>query len=173
MYLETQRLILRKPQEADVDDYMEFVNSEFVLRYNAMVPVSREKVQLQFTNMPEDSGTLAVVLKETGKMIGMVSVEEDSLRYGVDSKEISYFIREEEARKGYMKEALKMLISYLFETEEQSCITARCFAPNIASGHLLESLGFHREGVLRRCVRGYGGTVFDDCLYSLLKEDQI
>ena len=36
---------------------------------------------------------------------------------------------------------------------------------------LLESLGFQRDGIVRRCVRGWKDTVFDDCLYSLLREE--
>lgn len=169
MFLETQRLILRKPEIADVDDYMEFVNSRFVNQYNAMSPVTREKAEHRFANPEDDS--IAIVKKETGKLIGMLYVGEDSLRYEVNSKEISYFLRQEESRKGYMKEALSALISYLFETENLSCITARSFAPNVASQRLLESLGFQREGLLRRCVKGFEGIIFDDFLYSLFKED--
>ncbi len=171
MYLETKRLILRKPESADVPDYMEFVNSEFVNRYNAMSPMTREKAEAQFANAPDDGSVLALELKQTGKVIGMVYVQEDSLRYGVASKEISYFLREEEAQKGYMKEALKALIAHLFETENLTCVAARCFAPNVASQHLLESLGFRQEGLIRQCVKGYNDTIFDDCLYSLLRED--
>lgn len=172
MYLETRRLLLRKPEIADVDDYMEFVNSDFVMGYNAMASVTREKAQWQFANAPEDSSVLAIELKETGKIIGMIYTEEDSLRYGVASKELSYFLREEEAQKGYMKEALGAVIAHLFETENLTCIASRCFLPNIASQRLLESLGFTREGVIRKCVKGYGGTVFDDCLYSLFRENK-
>ncbi len=169
MHLETQRLILRKPEIADVDDYMEFVNSRFVNQYNAMSPVTREKAEHRFAN-PED-GSIAIVKKENGKLIGMLYVGEDSLRYDVNSKEISYFLRQEESRKGYMKEALSALISCLFDTENLTCITARSFAPNIASQRLLESLGFCREGLLRHCVKGFEGIIFDDCLYSLFRED--
>lgn len=169
MFLETQRLILRKPEVTDVDDYMEFVNSRFVNQYNAMSPMTREKAEHRFANPEDDS--IAIVKKETGKLIGMLYVGEDSLRYDVNSKEISYFLRQEESRKGYMKEALSALISYLFETESLTCITARSFAPNIASQRLLESLGFQREGLLRRCVKGFEGIIFDDCLYSLFRED--
>lgn len=169
MFLETQRLILRKPEIADVDDYMEFVNSRFVNQYNAMSPVTREKAEHRFANPEDDS--IAIVKKETGKLIGMLYVGEDSLRYEVNSKEVSYFLRQEESRKGYMKEALSALISYLFETENLSCITARSFAPNVASQRLLESLGFQREGLLRRCVKGFESTIFDDCLYSLFREE--
>lgn len=150
---------------------MAFVNSEFVLRYNAMSVISRDRAEAQFADTSDDGSQIALESKETGRVIGMIFTGEDSLRYGVGSTEISYFIREDMARKGYMKEALKALISYLFDTENYTCITARSFLPNIASQRLLESLGFLREGVLRRCVKGYNSIVFDDCIYSLLKED--
>ena len=171
MYFETKRLILRKPNLADVDDYLEFVNSEFVLRYNAMTPVTREKAEKQFAQARDDLSTIAMELKETGKIIGMIYTGEDSLRYGVDSREISYFLREEEVRKGYMKEALQVLLGHLFKVEKVACVAARCFAPNTASQQLLEELGFSRDGVVRKCVKGYGDIVFDDCLYSLMPED--
>lgn len=169
--LETERLILRKPEEKDVDDYMQFVNTEFVNRYNAMTLVTREKAQARFVEIPDDLSAIAMELKDTGKVIGMIYTDEDSLRYGVASREFSYFLREEEARKGYMKEAMSALIDYFFTEEKLDCVAARCFAPNVASQRLLESLGFTRDGVVRKCVKGYKGIVFDDCLYSLMKED--
>lgn len=171
MYLETARLILRKPEVRDVDDYMEFVNSEFVMRYNAMTPVTKEKAAARFSEDPGDWSSIAMEAKASGKVIGMIFTGEDSLRWGVASKEFSYFLREEEARKGYMKEALHALIAHFFEKENLTCVSARCFAPNIASQRLLESLGFHRDGMVRKCVRGYRDIVFDDCLYSLMRED--
>lgn len=125
MYLETERLILRKPEMTDVDDYLEFVNSDFVMRYNAMKPVSREKAERQFTDTSDDFSVIAMELKDTGKVMGMIYTGEDSLRFGVNSKEISYFLREEESRKGYMKEALGAVIAYLFETEDIVCVAAR------------------------------------------------
>lgn len=171
MKLETKRLTLRKPEITDVDSYMEFVNSEFVHRYNAMTPVTREKAEIEFANAKDDFGIIVIESKANKKVIGIIYTQEDSVRYGVASKEISYFLREEESRKGYMKEALSALIDHFFEAEKLTCIAARCFAPNIASQRLLESLGFLREGMVRKCVRGYQDTVFDDCLYSLMRED--
>ena len=69
MFLETQRLILRKPEATDVDDYLEFVNSTFVQQYNAMSPVTREKAERSFA---QANDTVAMVLKQTGKVIGVV-----------------------------------------------------------------------------------------------------
>ena len=171
MVLETKSLILRKPELTDIDDYLDFVNSEFVNRYNAMSPVNREKAERQFSQAKDDLSVIAIALKETGKIIGMIYAGEDSLRYGVAPREFSYFLREEQSRKGYMKEALAALIDHFFGEEKLDCVSARCFVPNIASQRLLESLGFTREGVVRKCVKGYQDTVFDDCLYSLMKED--
>lgn len=171
MYLETSRLILRKPEIRDVEDYMEIVNSEFVMRYNAMTPTTKEKAAARFAEDPGDGSSIVMEVKETGKMIGMLFTEEDSLRWDVASRELAYFLREEEARKGYMKEALHGLICHLFKTENLTCVSARSFAPNIASRKLLESLGFHQDGLVRKCVKGYGGVVYDDALYSLMRED--
>ena len=173
MKLESARLILRSPAPADVEDFLEFRNSEFVLRYNAMTPASREKTLAQFAQQPEQENCLLLESKAAGKVIGAVFWEEDSLRWGIPSKELSYFIHEAHARKGYMKEALRALIAWLFETENLTCVAARSFAPNTASRTLLESLGFHQDGLIRKCVKGYGGVIFDDSVYSLFREEFI
>jgi len=171
MMLETNRLILRTPGIQDVQEYLAFRNSDFVLRYNAMNKQTLEQAENYFSH--ENSGEQKLILqqKASGKAIGMVFITEDSLRWDVSSKEISYYLAESYARQGYMTEALTAVIRYLFENEEVSCITARSFAPNTASRRLLSTLGFCQDGVLRRGVRGYENVVFDDAVYSLLKEE--
>jgi len=167
MYLETKRLILRSPQPQDVDAYMQFCNSDFVLRYNAMTPRSRERVLAQYSE-PDDA-TLLLVTREQGSVIGQICIEEDSLRYGVASRELSYFMWEKYARQGYMKEALSAVIAYLFEKEDLVCVSARAFADNAASLALLASLGFTCNGRIPQCVKGYADVVHDDMLHTLLR----
>lgn len=171
MKLETERLILRAPEVRDVDDYMEFRNSEFVLRYNAMALANRDRVAAQFAAPAEDDITLLMECKELGKVIGAISVEEDSIRWGVASKEVSYFISEAFCRKGYMKEALTAVIAHLFREEGMDCVAARAFSVNTASRKLLASLGFHQNGEIPRCVKGFGGVIFDDTIYSMAREE--
>lgn len=168
MRIETQRLILRRPELEDVDDYLQICNSEFVLRYNAMTPRTPESAANYLTRCREES--LLLTLKETGQVIGEVCIQEDSLRYGVASKELSYYLGETYSRQGYMKEALHGLIAHLFETENLECVAARAFAPNEASLALLKSLGFQQDGYIPRCVKGYQGQIFDDTLHSLFRE---
>ena len=104
-------------------------------------------------------------------MIGEININEDSLRYGVDAKELSYMLREDYSRQGYMKEALQAVIDYLFTQEKVECVSARCFAPNAASLALLKSLGFHQDGYIPRCVKGYNDQIFDDTLHSLFRKN--
>lgn len=169
MRIETERLILRLPEVRDVEDYMVFCNSEFVLRFNAMTPRTKEQMLRRFFAPPED--TLVIEHKKDGKVIGEISVEDDSVRWGVASKELSYWLGEPYSRQGYMKEALRGLIAYLFETEDIECVAARCFAPNTASLALLKSLGFHQDGCIPCCVKGYKDQIFDDTLHSLFRKD--
>lgn len=169
MHLETERMILRSPVAGDVDDYMAFCNSEFVMRYNAMTPRTREQVYAQFAQPDREGDAVVMEHKQSGKVIGAIFLEADSLRYGVASKELSYFMNEAYSRQGYMKEALRALIAYLFTTEELECVAARVFSPNTASRRLLVSLGFHQDGLIPRCVKGYGDIIFDDTLHSVFR----
>ena len=70
-----------------------------------------------------------------------------------------------------MKEAMRSVISHLFERENLECICARAFAPNAASRALLKSLGFQENGIIPHCVKGYGDVIFDDVIHTLFRED--
>lgn len=170
MTLETERLILREPEPEDAEEYLKIHNSEFVLKYNAMTPKTLETVRKQFVGDHDDL-MLVIESKDNGAVIGSVSVEEDSVRWGVASKELSYFLGEQYSKQGYMKEALAVLIDYLFEVENLLCISARCFAPNMASRKLLETFGFQQNGYIPSCVKGYGDIIYDDTLYSLFRKN--
>lgn len=170
MRLETKRLILRTPQVQDAEEYLKICNSEFVLRYNAMTVKTLEQVHQQFSGEDREN-TILIEHKQQGTVIGAVFIEEDSLRWGVASKELSYFLAEAYARQGYMREALHAVIGYLFRREDIECVAARAFAPNAASLALLRSLGFRQDGYIPRCVKGYQDRIFDDTLHSLFRHE--
>ena len=167
MEFSTERLYLRRPRAGDGKAYTQIHNSEFVLRYNAMVPTTEERMEGKFSDSEYLDNTLFLEEKETKQLIGAVFLEDDDLRYGVASKGLSYFIREDFSRKGYMKEAMGAVIDHLFNEENLECICVRVFAPNVASRALLKSLGFQENGIIPRCVKGYGGIVFDDVIHTL------
>ena len=171
MKLETKRLILRSPQVKDAQSYCAIHNSRFVLRYNAMAPTNAEWMEKRFADPDYCNNAVFLEEKESGQLIGAIFLEDDDLRYGVGSKNLSYFIREDFSRKGYMKEAMAAVIAELFTNKDLECICARAFAPNTASRALLKSLGFQQNGIIPRCVKGYGDVVFDDVIHTLFRED--
>lgn len=171
MRLETKRLILRQPEEKDAAAYTEIHNSQFVLCYNAMQPTTAQWMAGKFADPEYCADTVFLEHKETGRLIGAIFQEDDDLRYGVASKSLSYFIAEAYCRRGFMKEAMDALIRHLFEEENLECISCRAFAPNTASRALLKSLGFQENGIIPRCVKGYGDVIFDDVIHTLFRED--
>ena len=166
MQIVTDRLCIRLAKHSDVDMVLPFRNSEFVLKYNCMHKCTRD--ELQYELVREDS--YVVVLDE--QVIGVIDLHEDSLRYRIASKELSYYLDEAYTKHGYMKEALSAIIDYLFKVENLECVSARAFIQNIASHKLLLSLGMHQDGVLPKAVMGYNDIVYDDGLYSILREEQ-
>ena len=167
MQIITERLVIRKGRNDDCQKVLLFRNSEFVLKYNCMSVANEEDMTSELLH--DDS--FVMVLKDTDIVIGVIDIHEDSIRYRIASKELSYYLDEKYARCGYMKEALEALIDYLFQYQNLECISARAFTANVASTNLLKSLGFHQDGIIVKCVKAYQDIVYDDGIYSLLKEN--
>lgn len=170
--IETERLLLRPPERADAPALREILAQDFVRRYNCLGKLPTVE-GLEELLLREPGSQFSVVRKEGGQVLGHIGLEQDGLRFRVDSVALDYYLGEEYARMGYMSEALGGLIRYLFLHEGKEVVSARAFAENAASIALLEKLGFTREGFLRRAVRTYEGKCFDDVPFSLLKEEYL
>lgn len=162
--METKRLIIRQPKEEDALRLCEIANSEFVLRYNAMDVTTEERMKNSIANSKNVFYVLE--LKENHVVIGAIFLNEDELRYGVDSKMLSYYLDEEYTHKGYMSEALREVFEYCKDGLKLRSISARVFSDNVDSYKMLERLGFILEGELRQAVRGYKDIIYDDRLYN-------
>lgn len=169
--MKTERLILRVAKPGDEEDLFEIRNSEYVLKYNCMKLITKEMLQEQLVKDMESEDTYCIELRESGKVIGKVDIDPDTLRYGVNALGLSYYLGEVYSSKGYMTEALKEIIRYVFEERQVEVLSVRLFKDNGASGRLAEKLGFTYEGCIRRGVKGYNDIIYDDMIYSLLKEE--
>ena len=170
MYLETPLLILRNLKGTDLQAYLRFRNSEFVLRYNAMARQSTEEAEEYIRNNLTNDRHVAIARKDTDAFVGMIYVEQDSLRYKANSLQVSYWLGEPYSAQGVMTEALGTLVQYLLSQDDVNSVTARVFADNPGSGKLLRRLGFLQEGRLHQAVLGYDGILHDDLLFSLRRD---
>ncbi len=171
IYAETKRLILRTAKPEDVDSLMKIRNSPYVMKYETLLPLSREDVVNLIAQDAASSDALYLELRETAQLIGSIHIESDSSRHAVTAFIISYFLSEEFSSNGYMTEALQAVLRILFEQREAELVSARVFSGNEASVRLLTRLGFTCEGKLRNAVRGSSGKLFDGLLFSILRED--
>ncbi|MEA5018106.1 MAG: GNAT family protein [Erysipelotrichaceae bacterium] len=164
--IKINNISLNKLTQDDIKPLYQYVNTDFVQKYNMLSITTYEEFAQSMLNR---KGTDYVIkLKNTNEVIGNISVDEDHIRYNVNAITISYWLAEKFANKGYMSEALEIIIQQLFN-EGYDMITARVFSENIGSIKLLEKLGFEKEGYLKKAVRNNHGKVFDDVLFVKFK----
>lgn len=171
LYIDTGRLILRNAKPGDAASLYPYRESEFVQRFNAMSSITPEQMEAQVLGDSQTDQAAYIEPKEIRRAVGAIWIEEDSLRYKANSLCTSCWLGEEFSGKGYMTEAYKALITYLFAQGKADVIVARVFADNLASRRMMEKIGFVQEGILRHAVKGYQGKIFDDVLYSILKHE--
>lgn len=103
------------------------------------------------------------------QLVGGITVS--NIRRGVaQMATLGYWVGEQYSRKGYMSEAVGILLPWLFNEQGLHRIEAACLPENVASYKLLEKLGFQREGLARRylCING---VWHDHLLYGILRND--
>ena len=114
---------------------------------------------------------LAVVLKETDEMVGMVFLTDINMIY--KSAKVGSLIGSNENRgKGYITEARFLLFEYAFMELGLERISATILEDNYASIKSAERVGYVKEGVLRNAV--YKDGEFKNIIaYSILRDEFI
>jgi RimJ/RimL family protein N-acetyltransferase len=147
----TDRLELRVHREGDIDDMLQFRSDPEVVRYVPWPISTRADVEKALE--PRLTGgrvdkvgewfCLAIVLRETGQVIGEVLLKNS----GADEAELGYAIHRSFWGKGLAREAAEAMLELGIREFGLRRITAELDARNTASVRLLERLGFrlHRE----------------------------
>jgi len=166
--IETGRLRLRTPRPTDAGPLLAIRNSPYVLRFNPMKPWDLARMEQQVEEESHSDRVLYIEEKTAGGLIGGIWLGEDALRYGPAAFDLSYYLAENQAGKGYMTEALSHAMPYAFQKLGAQVVSARVFRDNAASARVLEKLGFTHEGTLRLAIQTQDGVIHDDMLFSLL-----
>ncbi|WP_265108468.1 GNAT family N-acetyltransferase [Halosolutus halophilus] len=98
--------------------------------------------------------------------IGVVSVEDADWR----RPELTYWLVPEVHGEGYGREAVSLVVEYVFRVHDTPGVGAVAYDFNDASRGLLESLGFTEEGRIRM-DRFVDGEYRDTIQYGLLREE--
>jgi RimJ/RimL family protein N-acetyltransferase len=136
------------------------------------LPLLREAFQ-QTGLLKREGGFLLIETIEKKRVVGfvrysMLPVPDNDLPY----PEVGFGIPDREAQgQGYAKESLGLLVDYLFAGYPIERIAAFTDIENIPAQHVMESLGFQREGVLRKAMFR-DGAWRDVALYAILREEK-
>ncbi|WP_288459232.1 GNAT family N-acetyltransferase [uncultured Chryseobacterium sp.] len=154
MYLETQRLILRKFEETDAERLFLLDSDPEVMKYIGVPPLSditeSENVikMIQQQYLDNGVGRLAVIEKETGLLIGwsgLKLITQEINGYN-NIYDLGYRFIPEYWGKGYALESAKASLDFGFNDLKAETIYAHAHSENEGSNHILRKLGFEKTG---------------------------
>ena len=139
--METERLIIDLIRETDREDY--FINishdkkvlETFICRYADTLE------EFDFSSYPGRRDLFAVRLKETGRLIGILSLFEEK----DGACEIGYGIGSRFWNRGYATEAVRCFLEYLLREKGMRTVYASFFTGNDASRRVMEKCGMRYD----------------------------
>ncbi|MBD5560592.1 MAG: GNAT family N-acetyltransferase [Clostridia bacterium] len=144
---ESERLILRRYREDDLQDLFEYLSDEEAVRFEPYKPLSLDEVKKNLEWRVATDEMIAVELKDSHKMIGNVYMGKRDF----DALEIGFVFNRNYWGNGYASESCRTLIQQAFANGVHR-IYAECDPDNGNSWRLLEALGFEREAHFRKNV---------------------
>lgn len=171
--LKTERLVLREYRKGE--EQIMFDNwtcDERVAKYTKWFvhqDVSETKLFLDYILSKNSLSDYNWIIELDGIPIGSINVVESD-----DEAELcglGYNIGYDFWNKGYMTEAAKAVVGYLFYEIGYRKIVAACDSQNPGSENVMKHLGMKKEGIRRQHIKRKDGSFGDVFEYGLLKNE--
>ena len=145
--IETPRLILRPWEQSDLEDFYEYARVDGVGQMAGWQShESVQKSQLILDLFIREKKTLALELKENGKVIGSLGLEPREEAQEIPGelmgREIGYVLSRDYWGRGLMPEAVKAVTDYCFSVLDFDYLTCGHFHRNCQSRRVIEKCGF-------------------------------
>ena len=175
----TERLILRPFTPEDAADVFEYLETPAVNCFACMQMNSMDMAKAELEKRAKDEFYLAIVQKETGKVIGELfghpegtDPEDETM----DTFSPCWMLNLKYGGKGYAYEAASAWFDYLFNQKGIRRIYAYTEDTNLPSQHLCEKLGMRREGLFMEFVTFVnnpdGTPLYENTVqYAILKKE--
>jgi RimJ/RimL family protein N-acetyltransferase len=173
--IETDRLIIRHLTLTDQADFHVYRSNPDITKYQGFDVMTMEEAETFIRdNAPKQFGKAgewvqyAIEKKESGKLVGDCAIKLD--QYDIRIAEIGITISHLEHKKGFAKETMLGILTFLFDQKNVHRVSEIVDAENQASISLLKSIGFRQEGHFIENVffKGKWGSEFQ---YALLKRE--
>ena len=172
MRLNGDRILIRELHLNDFDDYYEYTSDENVGPSAGWKPVTSPEIckRVLSGNMLSKE-MFAIEFKSEKKLIGTISIYNNCVRKYKYCKQLGFSLNSKYWNNGYMTEAVKLIIQYLFENTDTVVIEAGHHSDNYGSKRVIEKCGFNYDGRLCKYKLLYDGRLIDADFYSITKED--
>jgi len=166
-----EKVFLRAPTSNDQAEFIK-LNSASKRSHRGLVspPTTTEQFAtfLQ-SSSKEDSVCLFICLVADGAIIGAINLSQ-IFRGGFQNAYLGYFVGAHYAGRGYMSEALQLVLRYAFEHLKLHRLEANIQPGNLPSIALVKRAGFVHEGYSRRYLK-VCGRWRDHERWAILAED--
>ena len=173
--LETNRLILRRYNETDIEAFYEIIHDDrlqtFITFPNLTKKQELEYIRECIKNVETDKcEKWSIVLKESNETIGNISVNTVVKKHNYC--DVGYVIRYDYWGNGYATEALTAVSNYLLETGYY-LVECTCNELNKQSSRVMKKAGFKKDGCIPNRRLNKDGTYSGAEYYSKIKYDII
>ena len=154
--LETERLILRPWTWEDLEDFHEYSSIDGLGQMAGWTPhKSMEESKVILDLFIRHKKTFAIEMKETGKVIGSVGIEEldPDPEAELLGRELGYVLHKDYWGRGLMPEAVRAVISWCFDALRYDFLTCSHFDWNTQSKRVIEKTGFRYFSTSRHETR--------------------
>ena len=181
--IQTERLLLRPFQEGDAEDLYEYLHEPLVHCFADIKLKSLDEAREEVVKRTKETEYLfAIVLQETGKVIGEISAypesgephaAEDAV---LDTFSPCWMLNKDYFGEGCAYEAAHAFFDYLFYEKGSRRIYAYTEDTNRSSQKLCERLGMRCEGIFREFVSfvndAAGKPINENTIqYAILKKE--
>ncbi|MCL2361282.1 MAG: GNAT family N-acetyltransferase [Defluviitaleaceae bacterium] len=173
---ETERLILRPFKEDDFEAVHSYAGNADNTYHMLFGPNSEEETRVfisytmgEISNNPISVYDFAVILKETGNLIGGCG-----LHINKDRGSLGWIFHRDYWGNGYGTEVGAYLLNFGFDELNLRRIVATASAENPGSIRIMEKLGMRQEALhqdSRKAREGYFREYYDECQYAILRDE--
>ena len=166
-----KRIYLRGPETSDLEELTTLNRASLRLHQGLVSPPRDQagfKSFLEFSQRADCKSFLICRLDDES-IVGSITLSQIFMR-GFRSAYLGYYIGEPYANRGYMKEAMKLVLAYAFDNLKLHRLEANIQPGNIASIALVKRAGFSQEGYSRRYLK-ISGRWRDHERWAILAED--
>jgi len=166
-----ESLFLRYPTTRDCQEFVSLNRASLrFLRGLVSPPINEEQFKVFLKRCRKrDSFCLFVCRVEDRAIIGSINLSQ-VVHGNFHSAYMGYYIGAPYANRGYMTEAIKLVLGFAFESLKLHRLEANIQPHNVASIALVKRAGFTREGYSRRYLK-ICGRWRDHERWAILAED--